>query len=113
MSQEEILEQAALIVAQTINPDGMGLKPDEVDVEHFVKLFKKKAGEMLAQTDDRLLLGVGSYLNREKTLFTEDMKIIIDYIEEVTGKKFCFFNGILIYFGTEDIAANWIPDWPV
>lgn len=113
MSQEEILEQAAWLVAQSINPDGMGKTPDEVDVAHFVELFKKKAGEMLAKKEERLLLGVGSYLNKEKTLFTEDLKIIIDYIEEVAGKKFCFFNGILIYFGAEDIAANWIPDWPV
>ena len=113
MSREEILERAAWLVAQSINPEEMGLTPDEVDVDQFVELFKKRAGEMLVQTEERLLLGIGTYLNKEKTMFTKDLKLIVDYIEEVTGKKFYFFNGILIYFGPEDIIANWIPDWPV
>lgn len=112
LSQHEILEQAALLVAGTINPEAMGITPDEVDLEQFVQLFIKKAEEMLNQKGDRLLLAIGPYLNSEGTLFTEDLKPIIEYIEEVTKAKFYFYNGIMVYFGKEDIGASWMPDRP-
>lgn len=62
---------------------------------------------------DRLLLAIGPYLNREGTLFTEDLKPIIEFIEEKMQIKFHFFNGILIYVGCNDIAVSWIPDRPL
>jgi hypothetical protein len=113
LSQQEILEQAALLVAGTINPEAMGVTPDEVDLEQFVQLFMKKAQEMLDKKGERMLLAIGPYLNREGTLFTEDLKPIIDYIEEVTKTEFCFYNGIMVYFGKEDIGASWMPDQPL
>lgn len=112
MSPEEILEQAARLVGQTINPEAMGLKPDDVDLDQFVKLFMQKAGEMLDEKE-RLLLAIGPYLNREGTLFTEDLKSIIEFIEQESKTKFYFFNGILVGFSKEDICANWIPDRPL
>lgn len=111
MSPEEILEQAARLVGQTINPEAMGLKPDDIDLDQFIKLFIQRAREMLNEKE-QLLLGIGPYLNSEGTLFTEDMKSIIEFIEKESKTKFYFYNGILVGFGKREIYANWIPDRP-
>lgn len=42
MSREEILEQAARLVGQTINPEEMGIKPEDMELEQFIILFCKK-----------------------------------------------------------------------
>ena len=112
MSREEILERAAWNVAHTINPEGMGMEPKEVPVEEFVKYFKEKANEMLNQTEERMLLTIGPYMNKEQTLYSKDLQPIMDYIEENVGVEFQFFNGIIIYFGRDDIGVGWNPDRP-
>ena len=114
LSQDEILQQAAMLVAGTINPEAMGITSEDVDLKQFVQLFMKKAEEMLDQKKgERLFLAIGPYLNRKGTLFTPDLKHIIKFIEEETKIKFYFYNGIMVYFGKEDIVANWMPDRPL
>lgn len=114
MSREEVLEQAATLVAGTINPDAMGMEPEEVPLEEFIRLFIQKAGEMLDQSQDGYLrFSIGPYLNKEENLYASDLYPIIEFIEEKLQRKLYFFNGILIFMGENDIAANWIPEWPV
>ena len=112
ISREEILERAARNVAHMINPEAMGMEPKEVPVEEFVKYFKEKASEMLNQIEGRMLLTTGTYMNKEHTLYSKDLQPIVDYIEEKMGLELQFFNGIIVYFGDEDIGVGWIPDRP-
>lgn len=112
MSREEILERAAWNVAHMINPEAMGMEPEEVPVEEFVKYFKEKASEMLNQIEERMLLTIGPYMNKEQTMYSKDLQPIMDYIEENVGVEFQFFNGIIIYFGRDDIGVGWNPDRP-
>lgn len=112
MSREEILERAAWNVAYHINPEAMGMTAEEVPVEEFVKYFKEKANEMLNQREERMLLTIGPYMNKENTLFSEDLQPIMDYVVEKTQIEFQFFNGIIVYYGRDDIGIGWNPDRP-
>ena len=109
MSQEEVIETAAKIVAGTINPEAMGIKAEDVDLEEFIRLFVQKTSEIMRK-DEKILLGIGTYLNQKGNLYTDDLEPIIRFIEESSGKTFKFFNGILIWMGKNEIYATWISD---
>ena len=108
-SKEEVLDYSSRLVAGKIDPEAMGITAEDIDIEQFLMLFRKKTEEMLEEKE-RMLFGVGPYLNKEGTLFTEDLKPIIEFIEKETKMQFHFFNGILVYLGKDFIYANWIPD---
>ena len=112
MSQEEVIEAAARLVAGTINPEAMGIKTNDVDVEEFITFFIQKTSEIIVEKE-KMLLGIGTYLNKKGTLYTDDLEPIIDFIEKESGKKFSFFNGTLIWMGKDELSHSWIPDQPL
>lgn len=109
LSPDELLAQSAQLVAGTINPYEMGLEPDQVDIENFVKFFKEKAAEML-ETKDALLVSIGPAINTDNDdIYSNDMREILDYIEEKMQTKFYFHYGILLWHCKNDAYANWLP----
>ena len=109
LSREEFVSQAAELVAVTINPDAMGITPEEVDIDLFIFHFKTKALEML-DTKSSLLISIGPDANPNgNDVFSEDMQIILDYIEMKMQTKFLFFYGLLALLGNDSLVANWVP----
>ena len=107
--QEDIITQAAQLVAGTINPREMGLTPEEVDVEQFVSHFKQKAAEML-ENQEAINIAIGPFVNTYNPgIYSNDIRIILDSIEEKMQMKFYFHYGILIALGKQQIFANWLP----
>ena len=108
-SEEEILYQAARLVAGTINAEKMGIAPEEVDVENFIKYFK----EMLSQVftcNDAVLLAIGTYVNTDSSgVYSNAMQFILNGIEEKMHTKFYFYHGILIWACKNDLYAVWLP----
>lgn len=108
-SPEEILTQSAQLVAGTINPYEMGLEPEQVDIENFIKFFKEKAADML-KSKDALLVSIGPAINMDNDgIYSNDMREILDYIEEKMQTKFYFHYGLLLWFCKDDAYANWLP----
>ena len=106
---DDILSQAARLVAGTINPSKMGLTPEQVDVEHFVKHFKTKAAE-LWNNQDVLNLAIGPYVNVfNPGVYSNDVRIILDYVEEQMQMEFHFYYGILISLDKKELHATWQP----
>lgn len=108
-SPEEILTQSAQLVAGTINPYEMGLVPEQVDIENFIKFFKEKAEEML-KNKDALLVSIGPAINTDNDgIYSDDMREILDYIEKKMQTKFYFHYGLLLWHCKDDAYANWLP----
>ena len=108
-SQEEVLTQAASLVAATINSAAMGLTDEQIDVEQFKKIFKEKVAEMLKR-QEMLVLSIGPCINTDSSdVYSNDMRSILDSIECIMHTKFYFFYGILLLVGKNDLFANWLP----
>ncbi len=108
-SQEEVMTQAAQLVAGTINPMEMGLTPEEIDVEQFVSHFKEKVAEML-EIQEAIYIAIGPLVNTYNPgIYSNDIRIILDSIEEKMQIKFYFHYGILLALGKNDLFANWLP----
>ena len=108
-SQEEVMTQAAQLVAGTINPREMGLTPEEVDVEQFISHFKEKAAELL-ENQEAIYIAIGPFVNTYNPgIYSNDIRIILDSIEEKMQTKFYFYYGILIALGKNHLFANWLP----
>lgn len=108
-SKEEILDQSARIVASTINPEKMGLKPDEIDVEAFIKFFKESLSHLLSNTDT-VYIAIGTYVNTDSSAFYSDaMQIILDEIESNMNTKFYFYPGIILWLCKYELHAAWLP----
>lgn len=108
-SQEEVMTQAAQLVAGTINPDEMGLTPEEVDVERFISHFKEKVAEML-ENQEAIHIAIGPFVNTYNSgIYSNDIRIILDSIEEKMQMKFYFHYGILLVLGKNELFANWLP----
>jgi len=108
-SPDEILEQAARLVAGAINPSEMGLTPEQVDVEQFVIHFKTKAAEMW-KNQDVLNIAIGPYVNVfGPGVYSNDVRIILDYVEEQMQMEFDFYYGLLISLDKKELHATWQP----
>ncbi|MBQ2835774.1 MAG: hypothetical protein IJE68_02940 [Clostridia bacterium] len=108
-SQEELITQAAQLVAGTINPDKMGFAPEEIDVEQFVSHFKEKVAEML-ENQETVHIAIGPFVNTYNPgIYSNDIRIILDSIEGKMQMKFYFHYGILLALGKNDLFANWLP----
>ena len=107
--QENFITQAAQLVAGTINPTEMGLTPEEVDVEQFVSHFKEKVAEML-ENQEAIYIAIGPFVNTYNPgIYSNDIRIILDSIEEKMQMKFYFHYGILLTLGKNHLFANWLP----
>lgn len=107
--QEEVITQAAQLVAGTINPREMGLTPEEIDVDKFIQHFKEKAAELL-ESQEAIHIAIGPFVNTYNPgIYSNDIRIILDSIEEKMQTKFYFHYGILIALGKQQIFANWLP----
>lgn len=108
-SEEEILDQAARLVAGTINAEKMGLKPEEVDVENFIKYFKESLSQVLSQKD-AVLLAIGKYVNTDSYgVYSDAIQFILNCIEEKMHTKFYFYHGIALWVCKNDLYAVWLP----
>ena len=108
-SEEEILDQAARLVAGTINPDKMGLVPEEVDIENFIKFFKEYLSLVLSQKD-AVLLAIGEYVNTDSYgVYSDAIQFILDCIEEKMHTRFYFYHGIALWVCKNDLYAVWLP----
>lgn len=108
-SEEEILDQAARLVAGTINPEAMGLTPDEVDVELFIRTFKEIVRQML-NYKEALYLAIGTYVNADSSgVYSLDMQDILRGIESRTYIDFHFYHGIALWLCKNDLYAVWLP----
>lgn len=109
-SPDDILTQAAQLVAGAINPDKMGLTPDQVDVEQFVSHFKAKAAEIW-KNQDVLNLAIGPYVNIfNPGLYSNDLRIILDYVEEQMQIEFHFYQELLISLDKKELHFTWLPE---
>lgn len=109
-SQEDLLDSAARLVAGTINPEAMGLDVEDIELDEFIKLFIKKAREML-ENKDALTLSIGEYLNTEgNEVFSPDLKTIIEFIDKESKQSYRFLKGILVYLTHEDLGVSWNPE---
>lgn len=104
-SQEDILTTAAEFVANTITP-----VPTELIHEQFVKYFKEKASEILA-TKGSLLISVGPCINTDNNggIYSNDMQVILEYVEGKMQAQFSFLNGALIWICQDDIYSVFLP----
>lgn len=108
-SQEEVMTQAAQLVAGTINPIKMGLTPEEIDVEQFISHFKEKVSEML-ENQEAIYIAIGPFVNTYNPgIYSNDIRIILNSIEEKMQIKFEFHYGILLSLCKNDLFANWLP----
>ena len=106
---DDILTQAARLVAGSINPTPMRLTPEQVDVEQFVSHFKTKAAEMW-NTQDVLILAIGPYVNIfNPGIYSNDVRIILDYVEAQMQMEFHFYHGLLISLDKNELYATWQP----
>ena len=108
-SEEEILDQAARIVAGTINAEKMGLTPEEVDVENFIKYFKEFLSRLLSYTD-AAFIAIGKYVNTDSSgVYSDAMQTILNAIESKMQTKFYFYHGVAIWVCKNDLYAVWLP----
>lgn len=100
----EILALAAHNVSQTISP-----KPCEDVLETFQNLFKEKAFEML-QSKNTLLLTIGPLVTTDNVgIYSQDIRSILDYVEEKMQTHFEFNYGILMYISKNEIYSIFLP----
>lgn len=103
-TQEEILALAAHNVSVTISS-----QISEDAVETFEKLFKEKAYEML-QTKNALLLTIGPCVTPNNAgIYSEDIRAILDYVEEQMQRHFEFVYGLLMLAGKEEFYSIFLP----
>lgn len=108
-SQEEVITQAASLVAGTINSSAMGLTDEQIDVDQFKKLFEEKATELLKH-QETLVLSIGPCINTDNDgIYSNDMQAILDSVEDKMHTKFYFYYGILLLVCKNDLFANWLP----
>jgi len=108
-SQEEVLDQAARIVAETINANAMGITPEQVDVEHFIQYFKEAATQML-YSKEALYIAIGPYTNTDFSgVYSYDMQEILESIQYHMHTKFYFYYGVALWLCKNDLYAVWLP----
>ena len=108
-SEEEILDQAARLVAGTINAEKMGIADDEVDIENFIKFFKEFLSVTLS-INDAVLLAIGKFVNTDSYgVYSDAMLFILNGIEEKMQTKFYFYHGISLWVCKNDLYAVWLP----
>lgn len=108
-SKEEVLDQTARIVAGTINPEEMGLTPDKVDIETFIKLFKESLSHLLSYMDS-VYIAIGTYVNTDSSaIYSDAMQIILDEIEYKMNIKFYFYSGVILWICKNNFCAAWLP----
>lgn len=109
-SREEVITQAACLVAGTINSSAMGLTDEQVNIEDFKKLFKEKATEML-EKQELIVLSIGPCINVDgnDNVYSNDMQAILDSIEGKMQTKFYFFYGLMLLISENELFANWLP----
>ena len=108
-SKEEIIDQTARLVACTLNPEKMGLTPEQVDFENFVTHFKE-ALTQLFETKKQIYLAIGSAINTDCSgVYSNDMHFILDGIEKIMNTKFYFYFGIAVWVCEDDIYSVWLP----
>lgn len=109
-SREEILDQSALIIAGAINSEKMGLMPEEVDIENFIKYFKIFLSRLLSK-NNTVYLAIGTYLNTDSSAIrSNDMQTILNAIESEIQTKFHFYSGIALWICENDLYAVWLPE---
>lgn len=107
--QEEILDQAARLVAGTINAEKMGLKPEEVDVDNFIKYFKEFLSHLLS-LQDAVHLAIGTAVNGDFSgVYSYGMIYILDRIRDEMQTQFYFYHGISLWVCKNDLYAVWLP----
>ena len=108
-SEEEILDQAARLVAATINAEKMGIAPEDVDVENFIKHFKELLSLVLSY-NDAVLLAIGTFVNTDSLgVYSDAIQFILNGIEEKMQTKFYFYHGISLWVCKNDLYAVWMP----
>lgn len=108
-SEEEILDTAARLVAGTINAEKMGITPEEVDLENFIKYFKEYLSQLFSH-NEAILLAIGTYVNTDKTgVYSRAMQFILNGIEQEMHTKFYFYHGTLIWACKNDLYAVYLP----
>lgn len=105
MTTEEIVLATATDVAILMQPL---LSQD--DENEFLEFFMKKTFEML-EIKDNLFMGFRLDEVNGPDYFTEDMKAVMQFVEENTKKNYSFRNGrLLMYFGKEQGTGIWEGD---
>lgn len=103
-SPEEVLTIAAEFVANTISP-----KPTEHIHKQFVRYFKEKTKEMLTEKT-YLLLSIGPCVNTDNNgIYSNDIKVILESVEEKMQTKFAFQYGALIWLCQTEIYSVFLP----
>ena len=108
-SEEEILDQAARLVAGTINAEKMCIAPEEVNVEIFIKYFKESLSHLLS-LQNAVHLAIGTAVNGDFSgVYSYGMQYILDCIEEKMQTRFYFYHGISLWVCKNDLFAVWLP----
>ena len=108
-SEEEVLDQAARLVAGTINAEKMGIADEEVDVDNFIKYFKEFLAHLLS-LQDAVHIAIGTAVNGDFSgVYSHGMFYILDRIEEKMQTKFYFYHGISLWVCKNDLYAVWLP----
>ena len=101
---EEILAITARNVAETINP-----KPSEIVSNTFQMYFKEKTSEML-QSKEALLLTIGPCVTTDNDgIYSNDIRSILDYVEEKMHTQFNFNYGILMWICKDEFYSFFMP----
>ena len=108
-SEEEIIDQAARLVAGTINAEKMGIAPEEVDIENFIKYFKELLSQVLSYNEP-VLLAIGKFVNTDSCgIYSNAIQFILNGIEQRMQTKFYFYHGISLWVCKNDLFAVWLP----
>lgn len=108
-SYEEILDQTARIIAGTINVEKMGIAPEEVDVENFIKYFKQYLSHLLS-LQEAVHLAIGTAVNGDFCgVYSYGMQYILDHIEEEMHIQFHFYHGVALWICKNELYAVWLP----
>lgn len=103
-SEEEILSLASSFIVGLINPQEMGLSVDELDIDKIKACFKEIAKEMLTHQDSVFVT-----ISNSENDYSEDMRTIMNALEEKMEMQFCFYGEALLSFGYDHIFADWSP----
>lgn len=105
-SSKEIIDLASKFISGILNPEAMGLTVDELDIEQFQNHFKETAKEML-KNQNSLSLRIGLFGSTNSSdVYSDDMRAILNVIEEKMQMQFYFKVDALLYFGKDFIYAN-------
>jgi len=103
-SREEIVELVTHNVAETITP-----RPTELVLESFQKFFKEKLDELL-DVKEALLLTIGPCVTTDGDgIFSNDIRTILDYVEEKMQTQFNFDYGVLMYVSNDEFYSIFLP----